>query len=345
VVHKDLPSVEDKAFTLLSVSRDGRASNGKFQSQPQLNGCIDYGIEAEDLLLVIWVLRVTTDSDSGIHIGREFRAAKGEGICVGAVIQDDFGDHRSLDDYIESSFLELLFEAEDLIEDAGFVGIGLLKAKGQYLHFGSFDMGWKPMGRALREDSNFLAGDESCWISKAVEDPLTDVMDNAFELDKLAFLAEIRAAFVSGICGEEGSVGGNDLKREETQEIGDVDEGMKNTIIQGFTQAIFEIGECALARDKRIADAGIEPVVFPLERIPQHVNKGFHVGIFFDVAEKFQQEETDRVIGEAGSAILVGNDRSDKREIYQGRYKSGKSTDNPAVGVNLNVSTLVGIFR
>jgi hypothetical protein len=294
---------------------------------------------------VIWVLRVTTDSDSGIHIGREFRAAKGEGIFIGAVIQDDFGDHPSLEDDIESGSLKVLFEAEDLIEDAGFVGIGLPEAKGQYLHFGSFDMGWKPMGRALREDSNFLAGDESRRISKTVEDPLTDVMDDAFELDKLALLAEIRAAFVSGICGEEGSVGGNDLKREETQEIGDVDEGMKDTVVQGLAQAIFEIGECALTGDRIIPDAGIEPVVFPLERIPQHVNKGFHVGVFFDVAEKFQQEETDRVIGETGSAILVGNDRSDKREIYQGRYKSGKSTDNPAVGVNLNVSTLVGIFR
>ena len=91
-------------------------------------------------------------------------------------------------------------------------------------------------------------------------------------------------------------------------------------------------------------NAGVEPVVFPHDRVSDYVNKGFHVGVFFDVAKKRQQEETDRVVSEAGRAILVGNDGSDKGEIYQGRYKSGKSANNPAVGVDFDISALVGIF-
>jgi hypothetical protein len=200
------------------------------------------------------------------------------------------------------------------------------------------------MRRALCEYANLFSGDKSCWISKTVKDSLPDITNDAFELDGLAFLAEIGAALVPGICGEEGPISGDDLKREKTQEIGDAHEGMKNPVVQGFAQAIFEIGECPLTWDKEITYAGVEPVMFPLYWISEDINKGFHVGILFDVAEKFQQEKADRVVGESGRGIGVGNDGSDKGEIYQGRYKSGKSADHPAVGMDFDVSALVSVL-
>ena len=81
-------------------------------------------------MLAIWVLRVASHTDSGIHISRQFGTSEKEGIYIGAVIQDDLGDNAFFNDDIESCFFKLLFKTEDLIEDGGFLRISLLKAEG-----------------------------------------------------------------------------------------------------------------------------------------------------------------------------------------------------------------------
>jgi hypothetical protein len=57
------------------------------------------------------------------------------------------------------------------------------------------------MGRSLREDSNFLAEDESCGVTKALEDSLTDVIAEVPMPLDMAFLGE-RAASASTIIRE-----------------------------------------------------------------------------------------------------------------------------------------------
>jgi hypothetical protein len=74
------------------------------------------------------------------------------------------------------------------------------------------------------------------------------------------------------------------------------------------------------------------------------VNKGLHIGVLFDVAEEIQQEETGRVIGEAGKTVFVGNNGADKGEVYEGRDKPGKPADNPTVRVDFDVSPLIVVF-
>ena len=180
------------------------------------------------------------------------------------------------------------------------------------MYFWSFNFSWKLLAGAFGENSNFLAGDKSGRICKAVKDPLTNAFDNVFELDKFTILAKVRTAFVSGIGRKKGSVGCNDFKRKKSQQIGDVHEGMKDAVVQGFTQAVFEIGECSLTRDKGFVNAGVEPIVFAFDRVAQDLDKGFHVGILFDVSKKLQQEEADGIIGKSGCAVPVSNDGSDK---------------------------------
>jgi hypothetical protein len=119
---------------------------------------------------------------------------------------------------------------------------------------------------------------------------------------------------------------------------------MEDAIIQGFAQTIFEIGEGRLTRDKTITNARIEPVVLSFNRVPHHVNEGFHIGILFEVAKELQQEETDRVIGETRWAIGMGHNGADKGEIYQGRDESGKAADDTAVGMDFDIPGLVVVF-
>ena len=120
---------------------------------------------------------------------------------------------------------------------------------------------------------------------------------------------------------------------------------MEDEVIQGFTQAIFEISKGGLTRDKAMANACIEAVVLSLNGIAHHMKKGFHVGILFEGVEQFDQEKTDRVVGEANETVSVGYDGADKGEVYQRRDKSGKAAADAAIRVDFNIPTLVGVLR
>jgi hypothetical protein len=276
---------------------------------------------------------------------RAVGAAKEEGIALSAVAQDNAGDESSFDDEIETCSLKLFLEAEDLVEDTGLVWISLLKAKGEDLHPGFRDVGGESVRRAVNFDPDLLAEDDPGRICKTVKDPLPDVSDNALELNHLTVFTEVGAAPVSGIGWEERAVGSQDFEGEESQKVGYLYEGMENAVVQGLTQAIFEIGEGGLTGDKAIANACIDPVVLPLDGVAQHLNECFHIGILFEVAEQFDQEQTHRVIGEANEAVSVGNDGADKGEIYQGRDESGKTANDAAVGVEFYIPALIGVLR
>lgn len=87
---------------------------------------------------------------------------------------------------------------------------------------------------------------------------------------------------------------------------------MENLIIQVFAQTIFEMGKGAFSGNKLIADACIEPVVTSSNRIMKHLNKIFHVGKFFEIAEELQQEQADGVISKPQTLVLVSYNGPDK---------------------------------
>jgi hypothetical protein len=104
------------------------------------------------------------------------------------------------------------------------------------------------------------------------------------------------------------------------------------------------MSEGSLTGYTMIADACIEPVVLPFNRVAHHMKEGFHVRIFFEVSKQLKQKETDRVIGEAQEGILVGHNGPDEREVYKRGDKSRKPAADTAIGVNFDVAPLVGIF-
>ena len=104
------------------------------------------------------------------------------------------------------------------------------------------------------------------------------------------------------------------------------------------------MSEGPLTGDKLIADAGIDPVVLSINRVVQHIKEGFHIGVLFDVAEQFQQKETDRVIAEADETIGMGYNGAGKGEIYQRRDESGKPADDPAIRMDFDIPAFVFVF-
>ena len=93
-------------------------------------------------------------------------------------------------------------EAKNLVKDAGRIRVGLLKTKGEDLHLGSWDIS-REFGRGtVGPDADFLAQDDPFRISEPVKDSLSDVFDDAFELDRVTIATEMGTPLVPSICGE-----------------------------------------------------------------------------------------------------------------------------------------------
>ena len=231
MVCKDLLSIGDEPFTLFGVAGDGGAGNRKLDSQLEVDGGIDDGIEAEDFLLAIGILGISANTDSCIHISWKPGTTEEKGVGFGVGIQVDASDDSSFWDKVEPCFLEVLLKAKNLVKDAGRIRIGLLKTKGEEFHLGFWDIMGKFGGRTVGLDADFFAQDDPFRVSEAIEDFLSDVIDDVSDLDCITIATEMGTPLVPGICGEKGAIGCQDVKGDKTQELDDFYEDMKDRVI------------------------------------------------------------------------------------------------------------------
>lgn len=85
--------------------------------------------------------------------------------------------------------------------------------------------------------------------------------------------------------------------------------------------------------------------MFSFFPVSDDLHKGFHIGVFFEETKQLDQEKTDRVISESYKLVFMGDDGSDKGEVYEGTDESGKPADDAAIGVDFNIAPLVCIVR
>ncbi len=93
-----------------------------------------------------------------------------------------------------------------------------------------------------------------------------------------------------------------------------------------------------------ILDPCIEPIMFSFFLVSDYFHEGLHVRELFKVAEQFKHEQAHRIIGESKDLVFMGDNRSNKREIYQGRDESGKPSGNTATGMDFDVAAFVSIL-
>jgi len=89
--------------------------------------------------------------------------------------------------------------------------------------------------------------------------------------------------------------------------------------IEVFPDTIFEVSKIGFTGEMEIREAGIEAVMFSLFLIPDDGEESFQVRELFQVAEEFQKEEADWVVGMAADWGVGGSgDGSNEGEIDQG---------------------------
>jgi len=286
---------------------------------------LDNGIEAEDLLFAVGILGVSSDANSRVGIVRHFGAPEEEGIGFGGVPHDNFCKDPSLDHQIEPCLLNLFLDAKYLVKDAGLFRIGLLQAEGKDLHFGAGYLGMigESLGGAFNLYPHVFEERLPVRIVQPIEDPSADIFDNADEFAAVTFVLEPGAALVSGLGGKEGSIGGDDLVGEESEQLGDLHQDVEYPVVKFLPQSFLEVGEGGLAGDIK-TDTGVKTVMpspIPIP-IPKNLHEGFHVRKLFNVPEKIQDKKANGIIGGPSYGISISDQGTDEGKVNQGGYKS-----------------------
>jgi len=117
-------------------------------------------------------------------------------------------------------------------------------------------------------------------IVQPIEHPSADIVDNADELDAVAVSLEPGAALVSGVGGKEGSIGGDDLVGEESEQLGDLHQDVKDSVVKLLPQTFLEVGEGGLAGDIFKVDPSVKAVMSSRSRSRRTSAKDFMSGYF-----------------------------------------------------------------
>lgn len=152
----DLFPVDNQIASLLGVSGDIAYSYRQFDAQVDLHGGGEDGVVAEDFFFLVRVLRMSSDTDSGIDILGDFRA----GYSHGAIAKINFRNMRT--DSLDAELLavKFIFQAK---EDGGvnlFLGrlpIGKSQFTGEQFDLRFLDIGREVLGRAFGMDPDVRA--------------------------------------------------------------------------------------------------------------------------------------------------------------------------------------------
>jgi hypothetical protein len=337
----DLILVGDEVMPLKGISCQGGAGHGELDAEVHLDGGVDHGVVAEDLLFPVGILGISSDSDLGVKIRREPGTAEVKGV-IGSH-ENDPGEDASFDAHIKAGFSKLILETKDPVEGVGPVRIRLLKGESEDFHFGPRLIRGKPGGGALHLDANLLSQDQLRGIPEPAKHPSSDMVDDALKGNGFAFFAEVGTSPVAGVGWKQGAVRGDDLVGEKSEELDDPDQDMKDAVVEIFSQPGLEVGKGGQAGDVTVMDARIEPVMPSPVRILEQVAEGLEITEFIEVTEEFEQEEADRIIGHTHQAVLVGHNGTDEGEVDQGRDHAGESAYDPPAGIDLDVSTFVSV--
>jgi len=155
-----------------------------------------------------------------------------------------------------------------------------------------------------------------------IEHPSADIVDNADELDAVAVSLKPVAALVSCLGKKEGSIGGDDLVGDESEQLGDLHQDVEDSVVKLLPQTFLEVGEGGLAGDIFRIDPGVKAVMPSPLPVPDYLREGLHVGVFFEVAEKIEKKKTDGIIGDPGDGISMSDQGTDERKVNQGGHKS-----------------------
>ncbi len=214
---------------------------------------------------------------------------------------------------------------------------GVLQSEGKNRDLGAFDVFRETGIRAFDLNAGFFAGNNSGWILNPVKDAVANLFNDIVDGNRRAGVLETMTAVIAGCGRKQGSVGSQDVEAQESQLFDNRNQGMKDLLIERFSDTNPEIGECCFTGDGIAADAGETAVVFATQRIAQDETKIFDGPDSIQVAKQVEEKERNGIIaGAAEDGIGIGRNGADEREINDGSDQLRHAAANGSVVVDMD---------
>lgn len=165
-----------------------------------------------------------------------------------------------------------------------------------------------------------------------IENTISHLPEHIFYSDAAALVAEVCAAFVSGPSWEKGPIMSKDLGGDHLELLEDLDQDMKDFLVEIFAEACSEIGERGLAGQVFQAEAGISAIGSASILVPEQGEDIVAVETTFEIAKQVDQEEAGGIIaGWSDLGVAVGNQAANEGEIDQRGDHFGIATLDGAI--------------
>jgi hypothetical protein len=191
--------------------------------------------------------------------------------------------------------------------------------------------------RAFDLHAGYFSGNNSGRILNSVEDTVADFVNDIIDGNRSARILETTTAMIAGSGRKQGAVGGQDVEAQESQFFDYRNQGMKDLLIESFSNTDAKVGEARLTGDAIVGNAGKTAEVPTAQRVTQDTAEVLDGADSFQITEQVEKEKGDGIVaGSAENGICIGRNGADEREIDDGSDQLTDTVPNGTVVVDVD---------
>jgi hypothetical protein len=238
----------------------------------------------------------------------------------------------------KAEFGELFFDTEEakvIGIDGGEIIGSMFQSKREHFDLGPFDVVGEIGAKTFNAHPRLFSRNEVGSVFNAIEDAVSDFLNDVVDGNGSAGILETMAAMIASCGRKESAIGCEDVKADKTACFGDGNQGVKDFLIQGFAEAVMEVGEGSLAGDAIKGDSGQASEDLSAKGIAQVTAEIFNGRTFFETAKQIEKKERNRIIARAAKdGIGNSGNGADEGEINSRTNKLSDASRNGAVVVD-----------
>jgi len=240
----------------------------------------------------------------------------------------------------KTKFAELLFDPEE----AKVIGVdsreflrGVLQSEGENRDLGAFDVFQETGIGAFDLHPRLFPRNDSGRVFKPVKNTVVDLLHDVIDRNGSAGILETTTAMIAGRGRKQSAIGGEDVEAQKPQLFNNRNQGMKDLLVESFTDTNAEVGEGSLAGDAVFANTCQPAVVLSPLGIVKDMAEVLDGPDSIEIAKQIEKEKRNGIIARpAEDRIGISNYGADEREIDDGSDQLRDASANGAVVVDMD---------
>jgi hypothetical protein len=139
---------------------------------------------------------------------------------------------------------------------------------------------------------------------------------------------------ITGCGGKQGAIGSQDVEAQQSQFLNQRNQGMKDFLVTGFSDADPEIGECCLTGNPIFSKSRQTAIFASTIGIPEDLTEILDRSISFQITKQIEQKQRIGIITRPSEVgIGIGGNGADEGELDNGSYQLGDAATNGTIVV------------